>query len=59
MYRNKYYQVKHWVRLTTTVSAAKVKLAIKNTLFDRSGVPDFVCDLLASGYTITTRTNLR
>ena len=51
--------MKEWVRLTTTVDAAKPVLAMKNVLFDRAGVPNFPGDLIAANYFAIKKKNTR
>ena len=45
--------------MTTTVTASKPVLAMKNLLFERSSVPNFANDLKVSGYTAISRNNAR
>ena len=52
-------QVKEWMRLSTTVGTSKPVLALKNTLFDRAGVPNFVQELRNSQYWVDQRSNAR
>jgi hypothetical protein len=56
---SKFWQVKEWIRLSTTVGAAKPVLALKSTLFERAGVPSFPHDLKASKYFAEQRANTR
>ena len=53
------FQVKEWLRLTTTIMANKPMLAIKNTLFDRADVPSLPTDLKNAGYEVSSRSNAR